>query len=186
MSWRKLLGLALLVAAVATGWLAWNRRDRGEPQATATERSDYVLRDFEMAMLGKDGIESVRLQAPELQRNREDQSLAILQPLFLMPGEDGGWRLAADQGWVNADGSLARLEGNVKGDSAEGHPVPTTFRTDRLELLPDKHLARTDNRVTLTQPGIMQTGVGFEANLRTQRYKFLSQVKTRYEPSSRR
>ena len=135
MSWRKLLGLALLVAAVATGWLAWNRRDRGEPQATATERSDYVLRDFEMAMLGKDGTESVRLRAPQLQRNREDQSLAILQPLFLMPGEDGGWRLAADQGWVNADGSLARLEGNVKGDSAEGHPVPTTFRTDRL--MPD-------------------------------------------------
>ena len=186
MSWRKLLGLALLVAAVATGWLAWNRRDRGEPQATATERSDYVLRDFEMAMLGKDGTESVRLRAPELQRSREDESLAIDQPVFHVPGQDGAWRLGADQGWINAEGDLARLSGNVAGDSAEGHPVPTTFRTDTLELLPDQNLARTDGRATLTQPGIMQTGVGFEANLRTQRYKFLSQVKTRYEPSSRR
>lgn len=186
MSWRKLLGLALLVAAVATGWLAWNRRDRGEPQAAATERSDYVLRDFEMAMLGKDGIESVRLRAPELQRNREDQSLAIVQPLFLMPGEDGGWRLAADQGWVNADGSLARLEGNVKGDSAPEQPTPTTLRTGWMELLPDQHLARTDDRVTLTQPGIMQTGVGFQANMQTRQYQFLSQVKVRYDPPTRR
>jgi lipopolysaccharide export system protein LptC len=97
MSWRKLLGLALLVAAVATGWLAWNRRDRGEPQAAATERSDYVLRDFEMAMLGKDGIESVRLQAPELQRNREDQSLAIKpgHPAAAVPDARRGRRLAA-------------------------------------------------------------------------------------------
>ena len=68
MSWRKLLGLALLVAVVATGWLAWNRRDRGEPQATATERSDYVLRDFEMAMLGKDGTD----QADDGASVRED------------------------------------------------------------------------------------------------------------------
>jgi len=186
MSWRTLLGVALLVAAIITGWSAWNMRDREEPADTAAQRSDYVLRDFEMVMLGKDGIESVRLKAPELQRSREDESLSIVQPLFVMPGQDGGWLLAADKGWVDADGSLAKLNGNVKGDSAPGNPTPTTFRTGRLELLPDQHLARTDDRVTLTQPGIMQTGVGFQANLQTRQYQLLSQVKVRYDPPTRR
>ncbi|AKC87614.1 LPS export ABC transporter periplasmic protein LptC [Pseudoxanthomonas suwonensis] len=186
MSWRTGLGLVLLVAAIATGWSAWRMRDRSEPPATVGQRSDYVLRDFELVVLRDDGTESLRLQAPELQRNREDESVAIVQPLFLMPGEEGGWELRADRGWVNADASLARLEGNVAGDSAEGHAVPTTFRTDRLELLPDQHLARTDDRVTLTRPGIMQTGVGFQANLQTRQYQLLSQVQTRYDPPTRR
>ena len=186
MSWRTLLGVALLLAAIVSGWSAWRMGDRSEPAQSAAQRSDYVLRDFELVMLGKDGTESLRLQAPELQRSREDESLAIDQPVFHVPGQDGAWRLGADQGWINAEGDLARLTGNVAGDSAEGHPVPTTFRTDTLELLPDQSLARTDDRATLTQPGIMQTGVGFQANLQTRQYQFLSQVQTRYEPSSRR
>ena len=185
MNWR-LLGSGLLVAAAVTGWWAWNMRDRETPEASVGQRSDYVLRDFELVTLDKTGVESVRLKAPELQRSREDESLAITRPLFLLPGQDGGWTMSADQGWVSADGSLVRLTGNVAGDSAEGHPVPTTFRTGTLELLPDQHLARTDDRVTLTQPGIMQTGVGFKANLRARQYQLLSQVKTRYEPSARR
>ncbi len=82
---------------------------------------------------------------------------------------------------------MVRLEGNVAGDSSEGHPVPTTFRTGTLELLPDQHLPpRTGDRVTLTQPGIMQTGVGFTANMQARQYQFLSKVQTRYEPSARR
>ncbi|MBO9558811.1 MAG: LPS export ABC transporter periplasmic protein LptC, partial [Caulobacter sp.] len=96
-----------------------------------------------------------------------------------------GHAQAVQVGQVAADGNLVRLKGNVAGDSAEGHPLPTTFRTSTLELLPDQHLARTDDQVTLTQPGIMQTGVGFRANLQARQYQFLSQVKTRYEPSAR-
>ncbi|MBO9718475.1 MAG: LPS export ABC transporter periplasmic protein LptC [Pseudoxanthomonas sp.] len=185
MSWRTVLGLVLLVAAVVTGWSAWNMREREAPETSSGQRSDYVLRDFELVTLDRTGVESVRLKAPELQRSRQDESLAITRPLFLIPGQDGGWQLTADEGWVAADGNLVRLKGNVAGDSAEGHPLPTTFRTSTLELLPDQHLARTDDQVTLTQPGIMQTGVGFRANLQARQYQFLSQVKTRYEPSAR-
>jgi len=186
MSWRTGLGLVLLLAAIVSGWSAWHLRDRSEPAPEAAERSDYILRDFEIVMLDKVGIESLRLKAPEMQRNRDDESLSIVQPVFLAPGQDGGWRMTADKGWVAADGSLARLQGNVEGDSAGSQAVPTSLRTDTLELLPDRNLARTDDRVTLTQPGIMQTGVGFKANLETRQYQFLSQVKTRYEPNARR
>ena len=112
MSWRTLLGLVLLVAAAVTGWSAWNMRERAAPDAGAGQRSDYVLRDFELVTLGKDGTESVRLRAPELQRSREDESLDIVRPLFLMPGEGGGWQLAADRGWVRRHeaATLAQIE----------------------------------------------------------------------------
>ncbi|REN02585.1 LPS export ABC transporter periplasmic protein LptC, partial [Mycobacterium tuberculosis] len=35
-------------------------------------------------------------------------------------------------------------------------------------------------------PGLSQTGVGFEADMKTRQYKLLSQVKTRYEPNAAR
>ncbi len=183
MSWRGWLGVVLLLAAVFSGWSAWKMRERAPESGETIARSDYVLRDFELVVLATDGSESVRLRAPELQRSRADESLDIVTPVFLMPDPDTPWQLTADRGWVSADGELARLEGNVAGDSQAG--PPTTFRTGRLELLPGQDLARTDDGVTFARPGIMQTGVGFEANLKNQQYKLLSQVRTRYEPSRR-
>lgn len=181
MSWRSLLGLALLAAALVSGWSAWRMRDRSEPAPANGQRSDYVLRDFEMVMLRKDGTESVRLKAPEMQRSQVDESLSIVQPVFLMPAQPGAWRLSADRGWVAPDADLIRLEGNVAGDSEGENPSQASLRTGRLELLPDQNLARTDDRVTLTQPGIMQTGVGMEADLKNRNYRLHSQVNVRYE-----
>ncbi|KAF1704874.1 LPS export ABC transporter periplasmic protein LptC [Pseudoxanthomonas suwonensis] len=184
MSWRTLLGIALLVAAVATGWSAWKMRSQDAPASASGDRSDYVLRDFELVVLGKDGVESVRVQSPELRR-REDESMDVEQPVFLAPAEPGPWRLTSDRGWISADGELLRLDGNVAGDADPASPTPGTFRTDSLEFLPSQDLARTDREVRLTRPGLVQTGTGMEANLKTRQYRLLSQVRTRYEPSAR-
>lgn len=184
MNWRALLGLVLLVAAVATGWSAWKMRGNDTPAAAGGERSDYVLRDFELVVLGEDGTESVRVQSPELQR-RDDESMDVLQPVFLAPAEPGPWRLTADRGWISADGEQVRLDGNVAGDSDPASPAPTSFRTRSMELLPAQDQARTDQAVQLARPGIVQTGTGMEANLKTRQYRLLSQVRTRYEPSAR-
>lgn len=183
MNWRVALGLALLAAAIVSGWSAWRMRGHDAPAPTQVQRSDYVLHDFELITLGRDGTESMRLQAPHLQRSRDDDSLDITMPVFMIPGEQGDWRVQAEHGWVSADGDLARLEGSVSGRSDPAAGPPTTFDTERLELLPDKDLARTRDQVVLTRPGIIQTGTGLKANLKTRQYRLLSQVRTRYEPS---
>jgi lipopolysaccharide export system protein LptC len=186
MNWRPALGVCLLLAAILSGWSAWRMRAGDAPASAAAQRSDYVLHDFELRVLGKDGHESLRLQAPLLQRSRQDQSLDITAPRFLIPTSQGPWTLRADRGWVTPEADLARLQGNVHGDSDPGAGAPTRFRTDNLELLPDQDLARTSDKVELTQPGIIQTGQGLQADLKTRQYRLLSQVRTRYEPSARR
>ena len=40
--------------------------------------------------------------------------------------------------------------------------------------------------VTMARPGLRQSGVGFEADLKSRQYSLLSQVKTRYEPNAAR
>jgi lipopolysaccharide export system protein LptC len=187
MSWRSVLGWVLLAAAILTGWSAWRQRDRA-PDATAEDNGvDYVLYNFEMAALNKDtGKVSVTLRAPEMHRDRVDLISHITTPLFLIPdNNDQEWTLRSKTGWLSPKGEELRMRENVMGDSpTTGNIPPTTFRTESLDVFPQQNLAKTTAPVSMSRPGIMQTGVGFEANLKTQQYQLLSQVKTRYEPNA--
>ncbi len=187
MRWRLGLGLLLLLAAIASGWSAWKHRDVPEAQAEVAARSDYLMRDFEMISLDDQGRESVTLRAPAMQRDAGDQTFAIETPLFLLPDSDGNhWQMRSRSAWVSPKGDEIRMQGQVEGRSPPQAGVPTTFDTDRLQVLPRRNLAATDAEVTITRPGSILTGVGFEANTQTRQYTLKSQVKSRYEPSSAR
>ena len=58
-----LLGLVLLVAAVFSGWSVWKHRPAATPCKTADARSDYVLQDFDVVALDKQGQESFTLRS---------------------------------------------------------------------------------------------------------------------------
>jgi lipopolysaccharide export system protein LptC len=187
MNWRLGVGLILLVAALVSGWSAWKQRDVAEPEAVTSDRPDYLMRDFEMISLDDEGKESITLRAPEMQRNPKDQTFTIATPLFLLPDDKGQhWEMRSKTAWVSAKGDELRLSGDVKGTSPKETAVPTTFDTQRLNVFPRKDLASTDAPVTITRPGSILSGVGFETNTKTKQYTFKSQVKTRYEPNSAR
>lgn len=186
-SWRLGLGLLLLAAALLSGWSAWKQRDIDEPEAVSTARSDYLMRDFEMISLDDTGQESVTLRGPEMQRNAGDQTFQIRTPLFLLPGSDGAhWEMRARQAWVSPKGDEIRLLGEVDGTSPATAAVPTSFKTERLDVFPRRNLATTADKVTITRPGSILSGVGFETNTRTQQYTFKSKVESRYEPNALR
>ena len=148
------LGLVLLVAALFSGWSAWKQRGVEEAPVAATDRSDYLMRDFEMISLDDKGQESITLRAPEMQRNARDQTFQIATPLFLLPDSEGRhWEMRSATAWVSPKGDEVRLSGNVEGRSPEGVAPPTTFSTERLNVFPRKNLASTDDKVTITRPG---------------------------------
>lgn len=187
MSWRMVLGLVLLVAAITSGWSAWKQRDVAEPDAPSSERPDYLMRDFELINLDDQGQESITLRAPEMQRDPRDQTFTIATPLFLLPDSEGHhWEMRSKTAWISAKGDEMRLSGDVKGTSPKDASAPSTFDTQRLNVFPRKNLAVTDAAVTITQPGSILSGVGFETNTKTRRYQIKSQSKLRYVPKSAR
>ncbi|APP74841.1 LPS export ABC transporter periplasmic protein LptC [Xanthomonas vesicatoria ATCC 35937] len=188
-NWRTTLGVVLFAAAVISGWSAWQQRARPAAAVVDESKADYVLRDFELITLDKQtGKEAMTLRAPEMHRNRADQTADITTPVFLLPDNaNQPWTLRAKTGWVSPKGDELRLRGDVEGDSpTAGATPPTTFRTESLDVFPQQNLAKTAAPVTMRRPGIMQSGVGFEADLKSRQYKLLSQVKTRYEPNAAR
>jgi len=187
MTWRTTLGLVLLLAAILSGWSAWRNRDVPEPDKVTADRSDYVMRDFEMIALNAEGTEAVAVRAPEMARDPADQTFTIATPLFLLPEKDGRyWELRAETGWVRAKGEELRLRGGVHGTPPVGGSRQMRLDTASLNVFPDRDLATSDDEVTLTQPGSRLSGRGFEANLKTKDYAFKSQVKSIYEPRSAR
>ncbi|HHW4680048.1 MAG TPA: LPS export ABC transporter periplasmic protein LptC [Xylella taiwanensis] len=187
MSWRSILNIMLLIAAIVSGWSAWHQRKHMQATSPQDITTDYTLHDFKMVALDKQtGKESLTLRAPQMQHNHTDSTAEVTTPLFMIPDKSGQhWTLHAQTGWLNKDGTLLRLRQDVKGDSpTDPGQVPTTFRTQSLDVYPNHHLAKTADTVTMTHQGIIQTGVGFEVNTKTQQYKLLSKVNTRYEPSA--
>lgn len=186
MNWRLVVGIVLLVAAVLSGWSAWHNRARPTAETAGADRSDYVMHNFEVVALDKQGKEAVTLRAPEMHRIPADQSLHITTPLFLLPDREGHyWQMRSKTGWMSPDHSELRLMGDVTGTSPSQAATPTTFRTERLHVFPERDIASTDLAVTVNQPGSILNGVGFETNLKTKAYEFQSQVKSVYAPSAR-
>ena len=55
MSWRSVLGIGLLLAALASAWSACRHRAVSTPVGASESRIDFKLGDFEIVALGKDG-----------------------------------------------------------------------------------------------------------------------------------
>lgn len=187
MNWRLIIGIGLALVAAISGWSAWRNRNINAAGAEDLGRADFVMHDFEMTALDKQGKESVTLRAPSMQRDPKAQTYAIATPLFLMPDAQGKyWEMRANTGWISAKGEELRLDGDVVGTSPAGAATPSRFETTRLNVFPNEQRAVTDQQVTLTQPGTILTGRGFETNLKTRQYEIKSQVKSRYVPKSAR
>ena len=157
----------LLVAALASGWSAWRQRAAPVGATSASDRSDYVLEDFELVSLGDDGREAFTLRAPHLRRDPADGTLALDEPLFLLPEEDGGfyWELRSATGWISGDSEEMRLRGDVVAISDPDGERAMRMDTDALDVFPRQRRASSASAVTITQPGTTMQGTGMEADL---------------------
>lgn len=182
MNWRLWLTLALAVVAAAIGWSTWHR-DGDDTLPVAGGRADYVLEDFELVSLDREGREAFTLRAPRLQRDPAVRTLDIATPLFVIPAREGTgtpWEVRARTGWVSAAGDEIRLRGDVQATSSDEAGRPMRMDTQRLNVFPEAKRATSDVQVSLKQPGFILNGHHLEAKLDTKRV-FLKDIKARYE-----
>src|SRR5690348_2762010 len=65
-NWRVYLAFGLLLGAVVSGWSVWRHHALPEADADGGGRSDFVLHDYEIIALDKDGKEAFTLLGPVL------------------------------------------------------------------------------------------------------------------------
>lgn len=181
---RTALNLVLALAAAGlVGLVAWELARRRAPDPVADQRSDYVLRDFELVALDDGGKESFTVTGPHLQRDPAGRSLTLDQPRFSFPGRAGRWNARSDSAWVSPGADEVHLRDGVRlvgPPTASG--LQTAFSTPQLVVYPDTERAATDEAVTITQGDSILAGTGLAVDMRARRFQLLSDVKGRYAP----
>ena len=189
MNWRAIITVVLILGALLSGWSVWTQNRKETAATEPVGRSDYVLEDFELVALDRQGKESFTLRAPRLARDPSQKVIDIATPLFLIPpGENSGgdaWEVRAKSGWVSAEGDELRLRGEVRGVSSGDTGVPTSMATEELNVFPDTRRATSQSKVVITRPGSILSGRGLQLNLANKKYSFKSEVRHQYVPTSR-
>ncbi|RZA17527.1 MAG: LPS export ABC transporter periplasmic protein LptC [Lysobacteraceae bacterium] len=182
MSWRATLTIVMALGAIASGWSVW-RLSRPAEDGVLQTRPDYVLRQYELTSLDKQGKESFTLRGPVLQRDPADKTMELATPVFLVPDRVGRyWNVRAQRGVVPAGGGQLLLTGDVVATSPADAPPSTRIDTQQLTLFPGENRATSPGVVTVTRPGLTMNGHGMRADFDRQQVSLLSQVRTRYVP----
>lgn len=97
------------------------------------------------------------------------------------------WHIQANQALVNDTGEKIILQGNVIIHElpTAAAPETTIIKTSELTLFPKESRATTNQAITLSRPGTVIHGVGFDANLKTGQYELRSQSKAIYQFQSK-
>jgi lipopolysaccharide export system protein LptC len=185
-NWRVFLTIALLLGAAVSGWSVWHNRATLAPPADSDSRSDYVLHDYEIIALDKDGKEAFTLLGPLLRETPGMKTMEMETPLFLVPDAKSlHWTVQSKRGWVSADREHIRLSGNVRAIGPRNQPHPARIATQQLNVYPQTRRATSPAAVTITQPGSILRGRGLAVNLDNKQYELKSQVRARYVRSPR-
>jgi len=185
-NWRLFLTIALLLGAAISGWSVWRNHAALTAHADNGGRSDFVLHDYQIIALDKDGKEAFTLLGPMLRETPGKKTMEMQAPLFLIPDPEGlHWTVQSKQGWISEDREHIRLTGDVRAIAPRDQPTPAKIATQQLNVYPKTKLAASPVAVTITQPGSILRGHGLSANLADKRYELKSQVRARYVRSPR-
>ena len=188
---RLSTAIALLALAVVLGQLLlwWMGPAPKASSFVGPPRSGYTLTDFKLVQYGDDGLPSLRVAAPQLERREGDDSLYINAPTFELPSNQAGvpdWHGQSLYGWVSKDGGLLKLQGPVNMQRAAfGTTAATDIKTADVTAWPKGNRMQTAAPAQLVQGGTRISGIGMRANLNDKHLELLDDVHATFPPRQR-
>jgi len=184
-SWLPLTALALLVAL--TLWLnALVQAPTARADGSHRHDPDLIVENFNARKLGEDGRVLYTLAARKMVHYPDDDS-ALLESVKVEAFEPKQPRMmiTADNGRLEQGGDRVLIEGNVvivRDADAKNEAARVT--TDRLVVVPDAGIARTDSEVTFESASGRAVAKGFEIDNRA-RTMHSGPVRATFEPPRR-
>jgi lipopolysaccharide export system protein LptC len=181
-SWLPLAALALLVGL--TLWL----NQLVQPPASRADGSlrhdpDLIVESFNARKLGEDGRLLYTLAAKKMVHYPDDDS-ALLEHVTLEAFEpqQPKMTLTADHGRLEQKGERVLVDGNVViTREADARNEEAKLLTDKLLVLPDDGIARTDTEVRMVSASSNATAAGLELDNHARTLK-LDRVRAVFKP----
>ncbi len=186
MSWRSLVGLALLLGAAAGSWVLLKSSSR-EPAVLAPAgpgEPGYYLNDATILGTDADGRQLYRLEAASIRHLPASDEVTLNAVVVrYSDGSQPDWFARANQGTIIDQGVLIRLTGEVILQDGSADPQEKLLiETNALDFRPRERRASTDAEVRLTRPGVVLTATGMDADLGEERLQLKADINGRFNP----
>lgn len=178
------LVLALLLALI-TFWINLTVEQQG-PKIDGSNRHDpdYMMNHFVTTQTDNTGKLRYVLAATEMQHYPDDDSTVLQRPRFTHYTVNKPYtQIEGLRGYVSSNGEEIELVDNVKVvRQAFDGKGEMQLTTEKLIILPDADMAKTDSPVVITQaPKTVIHATGMVFDKKNQTVKLLSRVKAHYE-----
>jgi len=197
---RTYLVIVLLaIVALATQALVWVFVPREvENSFVGPPRSDYTLGNFTLDALDELGHHSFTMVAPRLVRKEDDASIYVTTPDYEIVDNSGNlWKGRSESAWVNKDGTIMKLEGEVDLHRIESDKAtPIQMLTRDLTILTDpktkdpkqvrERRLETAAPTTMIDPDTVAHGVGMKADMTLKSIEFLADFHSTTQPKKLR
>lgn len=185
-SWIPLLPLLLLLAA--TYWL--NLQVQSPDSAAGNNMRhdpDYMMDNFTATTLDAQGKIRFVMSAQKMLHYPDDDTTHLEAPrLASLSSEKPPLRMSALNGEISHKGDEVFLRNEVViVRPAHLNRSELTFTTNYLHVLPNSGMVNTDQPVTMVDASTRLNAIGMELDNNAHTIKFLSQVKTVYEPAKK-
>lgn len=178
------LMLALLLAVI-TFWINLTVEQQG-PKIDGSNRHDpdYTMNNFVNTQTDTTGKLRYVLAAAEMVHYPDDDSTVLQRPRFTQYTVDKPYtRIEGLRGYVSSNGQLVTLVDNVKVTrQAFDGKGEMQIATEKLDILPNQDIAKTDAPVIITQaPKTVIHATGMIFDKKHQTMQLLKRVKVHYE-----
>lgn len=184
---RTWLPLAVVVMLITLGlWYSESPPSgflgkRPTPQQQS-EAANLIIRDAKTRNYNTEGVLAYRVNAERITyykfapRDRAD----LIEPRILFyKQQKPKWLTQSKSGIAFNDGERVLLSGDV--DILEQPQPGITLHTQSITVIPQEEFAETDDYVTVINGLSRTTGKGLRADLKQDKIKLLSEVKSIYE-----
>lgn len=186
-SFRNFLFTLLLFAAVFGSWwlikTSTNDHAKNSPASTQTT-PDTFMKQVTYISTDAAGNLSSHLVASNLFHFEKNNSSTYSSPKFTIYVKSGEpWFVSAENG-ESFDGIHKIILKNkvYVHQNAGPHNNEFSMYTSELTILPKLNLAKTNQAVTIQQPGGTVHATGLTANLKTGEIKLISRAEGQYDP----
>lgn len=181
--------MPLVLAGMLAAFTLWLDRFAQGPARDLVGPSrhdpDYIVEKLTGVHLGETGTASYSLTAAKMVHYPDDDTTLLTSPKFVSYGTPKApVTVTASEGVVSAKGDHVYFQDDVRVTRAAYEDTSElVMRTSFLHVIPDRHIARTDRSVIVSDDANTVTAEGFEMNSETRVIKLLSKVRGAFEPS---
>lgn len=179
---RWLVIVLALVVLVLAGINLTRHNDAALLQQAENIQPAYQSEQSSTLVYDLQGALSYQLQAQRVAYYSDSETTWFRQPVMTVYDADKqpGWTVHANQARLTKDKQLY-LHGDVKVTALAPEAQLRQITTDnvRVDLLTQD--IESNERVTLSGPGLLSTGLKMRGNLRDKTARLIEQVKTSYE-----